>query len=263
MAEYAERAARSGARQGKPMQARGGPRHESLQRRAAEREAGYAALLNGRGPVQRAERGDRGGLPEELRSGIEALSGESMDGVRVHYNSSQPAQLNSLAYARGRDIHLAPGQEQHLPHEAWHLVQQAQGRVKPTMQMKDGVEVNDDWGLEHEADLMGAKALRAPAQLKPAHAYGCGCAGCATQSAAAPLQAKLGAAGSGVFQLKCKYCGYEKGHAPNCTPESRGEAKEAAQSASAAQHDQSNDNRTRRDQSHPHHGNKNVKKAWK
>jgi hypothetical protein len=98
------------------------------------------------------------GLPDNLKSGIEALSGLSLDHVKVHYNSAQPAQLNALAYAQGSDIHLAPGQEQHLPHEAWHIVQQAQGRVKPTMQMKDGVPVNDDAGLEREADLMGAKA---------------------------------------------------------------------------------------------------------
>ena len=98
------------------------------------------------------------GLPNQLKSGIESLSGLSLDKVRVHYNSSQPAQLNALAYAQGTDIHVAPGQEKHLPHEAWHVVQQAQGRVKPTRQMKGGVPFNDDAGLEHEADVMGAKA---------------------------------------------------------------------------------------------------------
>jgi hypothetical protein len=55
---------------------------------------------------------------------------------------------------------VAPGQERHLPHEAWHVVQQKQGRVKPTMQLKDGTPVNDDGGLEHEADMMGAKAVQ-------------------------------------------------------------------------------------------------------
>jgi Domain of unknown function (DUF4157) len=99
------------------------------------------------------------GLPNQLKSGIESLSGMSMDHVKVHYNSSQPAQLNAHAYAQGSEIHVAPGQEKHLPHEAWHVVQQAQGRVKPTMQMKAGVPVNDDVGLETEADLMGAKAM--------------------------------------------------------------------------------------------------------
>ena len=88
-----------------------------------------------------------------------------LDDVNVHYNSSQPAQLNALAYTQGSDIHVAPGQEQHLPHEAWHVVQQAQGRVEPTMQLQDGVPLNDDEGLEHEADVMGAKALAPATQL--------------------------------------------------------------------------------------------------
>ena len=108
-------------------------------------------------PVQSKE--NKTGMSDNLKSGIENLSGMNMDHVRVHYNSSQPAQLNALAYAQGSDIHVAPGQEKHLPHEAWHVVQQAQGRVQPTTQMKTGVAVNDDPGLEHEADVMGEKAL--------------------------------------------------------------------------------------------------------
>ena len=54
------------------------------------------------------------GLPDKLKSGIESLSDMSMDHVKVHYNSSQPAQLNALAYAQGSEIHVAPGQEQRL-----------------------------------------------------------------------------------------------------------------------------------------------------
>ena len=100
------------------------------------------------------------GLPDNLKAGIESLSGMSLDHVKVHYNSSRPAQLNALAYAHGSDIHVAAGQEKHLSHEAWHVVQQAQGRVKPTMQMNDGMPVNDDVALEHEADVMGARALQ-------------------------------------------------------------------------------------------------------
>ena len=97
-------------------------------------------------------------MPDGLKAGIESLAGMSMDNVRVHYGSSQPAQMNALAYAQGADIHLAPGQSHHLPHEAWHVVQQAQGRVQPTMQLNEGVPVNDDAGLENEADVMGARA---------------------------------------------------------------------------------------------------------
>lgn len=99
------------------------------------------------------------GMPNQLKSGIEGLSGVDVSDVKVHYNSSKPAQLNAHAYAQGSNIHIGPGQEKHLPHEAWHTVQQKQGRVKPTLQMKESVPVNDDPSLENEADVMGAKAL--------------------------------------------------------------------------------------------------------
>jgi hypothetical protein len=107
-------------------------------------------------PVQRQP--DRTGLPDNLKAGVENLSGLSLDDVKVHYNSAKPATLQAHAYAQGTDIHITPGQEKHLPHEAWHVVQQKQGRVKPTLRMKGGVAVNDDNKLEVEADAMGAKA---------------------------------------------------------------------------------------------------------
>ncbi len=91
---------------------------------------------------------------------MENLSGISLDDVEVHRNSDKPAQLQAHAYAQGNDIHVGPGQEKHLPHEAWHVVQQRQGRVRRTMQMKGKVNINDDDGLEREADIMGAKALQ-------------------------------------------------------------------------------------------------------
>lgn len=102
-----------------------------------------------------SEKPNNTGLPDNLKSGIESLSGMSMDHVKVHFNSDRPAQLNAHAYAQGSEIHVAPGQEQHLPHEAWHVVQQAQGRVKPTMQMKGDAPANDNASLESEADAMG------------------------------------------------------------------------------------------------------------
>lgn len=102
---------------------------------------------------------NRTGLPNQLKSGVESLSGLSMDDVKVHYNSPRPAQLQAHAYAQGTDIHQAPGQEKHLPHEAWHVVQQKQGRVRPTLQMKGNIAVNDSAGLEREADVMGARAV--------------------------------------------------------------------------------------------------------
>ncbi len=109
---------------------------------------------------QFAKPANQTGLPDTVKSGIESLSGYDMSDVKVHYNSSQPTQLKAFAFAKGTDIHVAPGQEKHVAHEAWHVVQQKQGRVQPTMQMKQGVPVNDDEGLEKEADAMGAKVLQ-------------------------------------------------------------------------------------------------------
>ncbi len=100
------------------------------------------------------------GLPNPLKAEIENLTGCSMDAVKIHFNSPKPDQLKAKVYAQGTEIHLAPGQDQHLPHEAWHVVQEKQGRVQPNMQMKDGEPVNDDKALEKKADKMGKNAAK-------------------------------------------------------------------------------------------------------
>ena len=150
------------------------------QKKAAPEGSAPSALVS---PLRKE---NNTGLPDRLKTGIERLSGFSMNDVKVHYGSGKPAQLQAHAYAQGTDIHLAPGQERHLPHEAWHVVQQKQGRVKPTVQLKS-VNINDDAGLEKEADTMGAKAAAdaggqsAPAVLPTAH----------TGSGTAPVQRML------------------------------------------------------------------------
>ncbi|MGA3132400.1 MAG: DUF4157 domain-containing protein [Terracidiphilus sp.] len=139
----------------------GKPKEEKLQAKPKEelRQRRDADTSSSPGASPEATSGSSAsGLPPQLKSGVESLSGMSMDHVQVHLNSDKPAQLNALAYAQGSEIHVGPGQEQHLPHEAWHVVQQAQGRVQPTKQMKDGVAINDDKALEHEADVMGRKS---------------------------------------------------------------------------------------------------------
>lgn len=112
-------------------------------------------------PAAHDSKPNQTGLSDRFKDGIESLSGFSMNDVRVHYNSSMPARMDALAYTQGSHIHVAPGQERHLPHEAWHVVQQKQGRVKPTTRL-DSIMINDDPDLEHEADVMGAKALHQP-----------------------------------------------------------------------------------------------------
>ena len=124
---------------------------ESLQRKAD--------MANGTAQRVETPRPNNTGMPDNLKAGIESLSGFSMDDVRVHYNSPKPATVQALAYTQGTDIHVAPGQEKHLPHEAWHVAQQMAGRVFPTTNI-NGMPVNDNTALEHEADVMGEKAVQ-------------------------------------------------------------------------------------------------------
>ena len=100
------------------------------------------------------------GLDDRLKTGIERLSGVTLDDVRVHYRSSHPARVQAAAFTQGTHIHVAPGEERHLPHEAWHVVQQKQGRVRATGRVA-GLPLNDAAHLEREASVMGARALAA------------------------------------------------------------------------------------------------------
>ena len=95
-------------------------------------------------------------LPNKIKSAFEYLSGYSLEDIRVHYDSDKPRKIGAHAYAQGHDIYLAPGKEEHLAHEAWHIVQQKQGRVKATTDI-NGILVNNDAALEQEADAMAAK----------------------------------------------------------------------------------------------------------
>lgn len=113
-------------------------------------------LMQGKFETPEQKRNETG-MSDNLKAGIEDLSGFAMDDVRVHDNSPEPATVQALAYTQGTDIYVAPGQEQHLPHEAWHVAQQMAGRVEPTTEVS-GLPVNDCIELEHEADVMGARA---------------------------------------------------------------------------------------------------------
>jgi hypothetical protein len=106
--------------------------------------------------VPKRERQNVTGLPERLKAGIERLSGLSLDDVRVRYNSPAPARYRASAYTRGTEIHLGAGQEKHLAHEAWHVVQQKQGRVSPDA----GSRINTEASLEAEAERHGLRATQ-------------------------------------------------------------------------------------------------------
>lgn len=129
---------------------------DSVQRKSGQSSAQVFEDNRESNAIQRQP--NRTGLPDNLKSGMESLSGKSLDHVKVHYNSSKPAAVQAHAYAQGSDIHLASGQEKHLPHELGHVVQQMEGRVKPTTSV-GGMAVNDNPSLENEATEMGNRAL--------------------------------------------------------------------------------------------------------
>lgn len=104
------------------------------------------------------------GLPETLQANAESLANMPLDDVRVHYNSPQPDKIQALAYTRGTNIYVGPGQEKHLPHEVWHVVQQKRRPVKPTLLAKGLLPLNNDQDLEAEADRMGAKMMQMDAE---------------------------------------------------------------------------------------------------
>ncbi len=97
------------------------------------------------------------GLPIELVDGFLATTGHDLSNVLVHKNSDQPQKMGALAYAQGNDIYLGTGQEEHLGHEAAHIVQQREGRVTATTEIA-GLPVNDSPELEHEADALARQA---------------------------------------------------------------------------------------------------------
>ncbi|MFT6231129.1 MAG: hypothetical protein ACJAZO_001635 [Myxococcota bacterium] len=107
-----------------------------------------------------------GGRPlgAKSRARFEATFGEDFSGVRIH-ETSAVAKMGARAFTRGSQIYFAPGQytpgssagDKLLGHELTHVIQQKGGRVKATTSV-DGMAVNDNAGLESEADSMGAMA---------------------------------------------------------------------------------------------------------
>lgn len=107
------------------------------------------------------------GMPADVQAKMENSFGADFSDVKVHANSTKASDIGAQAYAQGSDIHMAPGKfnpssqsgQELLGHELTHVVQQREGRVQATTQAK-GIPVNDDNGLEKEADNFGAIAAR-------------------------------------------------------------------------------------------------------
>lgn len=126
-------------------------------------------------------------LPSQLIVNAGTMSGIDVSDVRIHRNSAAPRRFDALAYAQGGDIYLGPGEDRHLAHELWHVVQQRQGRVPARGFNMDGAMVNDSPALEAEADRMAAR-LQGPASAAPVTAAPSNTAGAA---AVAPVQRQV------------------------------------------------------------------------
>lgn len=96
---------------------------------------------------------------EAVRAAVAGLSGQLLDDVAIHRNSSRPATKSALAFATRDAVELGPGQDHAIGHELWHVAQQRAGRVRADARLADGTAINADARLEHEADTMGARAV--------------------------------------------------------------------------------------------------------
>lgn len=105
----------------------------------------------------REKKENRTGIPTQLKERFEEKTGFTMDDVKVHYHSDKPAQLLALAYTKGNDVYVGPGQEKHLEHELGHVIQQKQGRVTADGHIGN-IPVNSSPQLEQEADHFLSRA---------------------------------------------------------------------------------------------------------
>ncbi|MGD9750029.1 MAG: DUF4157 domain-containing protein [Acidimicrobiia bacterium] len=137
-----KRIARSGPEEEEPLQgkriARSGPEEEEpLQgkrvARVGEAPGPEGGVVDDRLEAEvDAAAGGGQQLPDGVRQTMEAGFGADFSNVSVHLNSPLAPKLGALAFARGTDVHFAPGQfdpssaaGQHLiAHELTHVVQQ-------------------------------------------------------------------------------------------------------------------------------------------
>lgn len=62
------------------------------------------------------------GIPDDLKTYVEAASGVSLNQVCVHYDSPKPAEMKLTIYSEGLDIYVASGAEGELGKELWKMV---------------------------------------------------------------------------------------------------------------------------------------------
>lgn len=119
------------------------------------KHAGKDADFGLSAPKHSDRRKNRTEIPSQLKARMERSTGLSFDDARVHYDSSLPAKLDALAYTKGDQVEIGPDQEQHLPHELGHVVQQKLEPVRANARHSSDAALNTDAALERQADEMG------------------------------------------------------------------------------------------------------------
>gem|GEM_PF-3844556 len=124
------------------------------------------ALKQNKSPFKLPQ-GTGASMGKSLRSKMEKSFKADFSKVKVFKNSKKAKAIGAFAFAQGNNVHFAPGQydpyspkgQELIGHELAHVVQQREGRVNPT-KTQNGLGVNDNAGLEREADLLGKKAAQ-------------------------------------------------------------------------------------------------------
>ena len=108
-----------------------------------------------------------GGMPVDLLINMSQSLGADFSEVNIHRDSQSATDAGALAYTQGNDVHFAPGQydpesasgQELIGHELTHVIQQREGRVRANNEV-NGMPLNDDKGLEKEADEGGMKVTQ-------------------------------------------------------------------------------------------------------
>jgi len=124
-------------------------------------------LSQAKPPVFQLKSSSSSGMPDETLNKMSSSFGTDFSDVNIHSDSKSAVDAGALAYTQGNDIHFAPGQydpgsqsgQELLGHELTHVQQQREGRVQANNEV-NGLPLNDDKGLEEEADIKGAKAAQ-------------------------------------------------------------------------------------------------------
>jgi hypothetical protein len=133
-------------------------------------ESSPAQLKAGAAPSGGISEGSSVTLPPEVSAKMESTMDVDTSQINIKKDSEKAEAAGALAMAQGNEIHFAKGQydpnskqgQSLIGHEVKHFEQQSKGQVQATSSV-NGMPVNDNAGLEAEADRAGEQAAQAKA----------------------------------------------------------------------------------------------------